>query len=77
MDGTTAAVGDLITEAIQLVDHPHHESRSDVLALVRDQLVVAATSCPDGALAADANDVVAQLDQLLRGFEHSALPLAS
>lgn len=77
MDGTTGAVGDLITEAMQLVDHRCHATRPEVIALVRDQLVAAALSCPDSALAADADDVLAQLDRVLRDLERDRLPLAS
>lgn len=77
MDGTTEAVGDLITEGIQLVDSSGGVTRPEALVLVCDQLVVAATDCPDRVLAADANEILAQLDQLLRGLEHDPLPLAS
>ena len=77
MDGTTGAVGELITEAMQLVDHRGHATRPEVIALVRDQLVAAAVSCPDSVLAADADDVLAQLDRVLRDLERDRLPLAS
>jgi hypothetical protein len=77
MDVTTGAVGDLIAEAVQLVDRRGHAIQPEVLALVRDQLVAAAVSCSDGMLAADASDVLAELDQLLRDIEHDRLQLAS
>ncbi|MBW3603960.1 MAG: hypothetical protein KY460_03430 [Actinobacteria bacterium] len=77
MDGTTAAVDDLITEAIEHVEHAGRTTQPEQLALVRDQLVAAATSCADTALAADADGVLAQLDHVLRGLDHGRLPLAS
>lgn len=77
MDGTTAAVDDLITEAIEHVERAGDTTRPEQLALVRDQLVAATTSCADTTLADDVGDVLAQLDHVLRGLDHDRLPLAS
>lgn len=77
MDGTTAAIGDLITEAIEHVERAGRTTQPEQLALVRDQLAAATTTCADTALAADVGGVLAQLDTVLRRLEHDRLPLAS
>lgn len=77
VDRATACVNDLIAEAAALVDR-RDGGDPRTLALVGDELASAVACCDDGAVVADACEVLTQLTvALLRRRPPHDLPLAS
>lgn len=77
MDDGTAAVGELIAEACDLVGDQRAQPPV-ALALVHDELAAAAATCDNPAAVADAREVLAELERaVVAGGGAHALPIAS